>query len=122
MIDLVVKQLKTGAWKNVVPFGMPVPSPPYIVVKEEPNPFGKTRFRCILHHNPAYLMDLRSYARKTLHTLLSDKLLAGTAPDTRQIILYEEQDSLTGYTIDSDDGTISIERAYYTPDVINQGV
>lgn len=122
MLDLIVAQLKTGPWKRVVPFGSKVPEAPYLVVREEPNTAttnGRTRYRITGHHKPEYYMDLRSYMRSTIYDLLNEKELTGS--DNRRIVVSEERGSLTECTAQSDDGSISIERAFLVPDILSIG-
>ena len=110
MIDLVVAKLKTGAWKNVIPFGIPIPSSPYLVVKEEPTPLGYVRWRIIGHAKPEQLMILRTYMRKTVVGLLDKVAISGTSPDTRYMKLDAMPNETNGtLSVVSDDGTISLE-------------
>jgi len=116
MIDLVVALLKTGTIKQVVPFGMPRPAAPYIVVKEEPVPGSYTRYRIIGHWLPAQQMAMRLYMRKDVYTLLHDVFLTGIGTDTR-VGKLRSLGELTPLSVVSDDGTVSIERTFYYFDV-----
>lgn len=113
MIDLVVAKLKTGTWKNVIPFGYPIPATPYLVVKEEPTPLGYVRWRIIGHALPAQLMILRTYMRKDVYNLLNKVAIAGTGADTRYCKLDAIPNETNGtLSVVSDDGTISIETLF----------
>jgi hypothetical protein len=110
MIDLVVAKAKTGAWKNVIPFGMPLPAAPYIVVKEEPTPFGYVRWRFIGHSLPSQMMQLRSYMKKDIVNLIDGQPISGTGLDDRYLILDAMPNGTVGVlSVVSDDGTISLE-------------
>lgn len=113
MIDLVVNKLKTGAWKSVIPFGMKLPTAPYLVVKEEPAPaLGYIRWRIIGHALPSQLMLLRTYMRKDVRALLLGPV-AGVSPDNRYMVLEEMPEENPGaLSVISDDGTISIESIF----------
>jgi hypothetical protein len=118
MTDLIVNELKKGAWKNVVPFGYLLPPAPYIVVKEEPTELGYTRWRFIGHIAPGNktsgiqpdIMSLRTYMRKTLYDLINGKILQGGG---RAVMLERiPGQKHDGLSIQNDDGTISIETTY----------
>jgi len=114
MLDLVVAQLKTGPWVRVVPFGSAQPSLPYLVVREEGG-----NFRVTGHHKPDYYVDLRAYMRKEVYNLLQGRTLTGSG--ARIITIREVPGSLTECRALSDDGSISIERVFYSPDILTIG-
>ena len=118
MVDLIVNKLKTGPWKNVVPFGYLLPPAPYIVVKEEPTKFGYTRWRIIGHIAPGNktsgtqpdIIALRLYMRKLVYDLLHNVKLTGGGRTT--ILQRLPGPKTEGLSIRNDDGTISIETSY----------
>jgi hypothetical protein len=112
MIDLVVSKLKTGTYKNVIPFGYPIPSPIYLVVKEEPTNLGYTRWRIIGHALPNQLMLLRTYMRKDVRSLMLGPI-AGTGLDLRYMVIEElPGETMGSLSVISDDGTISLEAIF----------
>jgi len=115
MIDLVVAKLKTGSVKNVVPFGSapPLPSPPYVVVKEEPSNLGYTRYRVIAHFSPGQVLPLRTYCRKEAYNLLAYVELTGSAGRRNTLSPLGPDGTLT--TTNSD-GTISQEAVFTMPE------
>jgi hypothetical protein len=118
MIDLVIAQLKTGPCKNVVPFGSALPSPPYLVVKEEPTALGYTRYRVIGHFVPIQVSAMRTYMKKTVYDLLDHVELTGTGTDTRRCILQSSWDlALGAVAVASSDGTLSQERVFVNPEM-----
>jgi hypothetical protein len=116
MITKVIAKLKTGSVKNVVPFGSPLPSAPYVVVKEEKAEGNRTRFRVITHmaQTVANVLALDTYTKSELSTLLGD-----FEADDRfgNYFKLEEPDEIewTGVGAVSDDSTISMERCFYAP-------
>lgn len=119
MTDLIVNRLKTGSWKQVVPFGYLLPPAPYIVVKEEPTELGYTRWRIIGHIKPGSkgspatqpdIMGLRLYMRKAIYELLNNvKLTGGGRTLMLERIPGQKMEALS---VQNDDGTISIETTY----------
>lgn len=111
MIDKIVAKLKTGTVTNVVPYGAAsLPSAPYVVVKEEPNPSGSyTRYRCIAHFLPGQVIPLRTYVRKELIKLLDGVKLTGSGGNVNMVESFGDLGSLV---VSNDDGTISQERAF----------
>lgn len=122
MIDLIVKKLKTGTIKNVVPFGYPTPAAPYVVVREEPGDRALTLYRITVHRAPAEILLLRSYVKKELPELLEDGRIEGTGTDTRSCELRRSPGGPSACRATSDDGTISQEQVYYLPDMTVLGV
>jgi hypothetical protein len=112
MIDLVVSKLKTGAWKNVIPFGFTIPASPYLVVKEEPTALSYTRWRIIGHAKPDQLMVLRKYMRKEVRALMLGAI-AGIGTDKRYMVIEElPGETMGSLSVVSDDGTISLESVF----------
>jgi hypothetical protein len=110
----VVAKLKTGSIKNVVPFGSPLPVPPYVVVKEENAGNHMVRFRIIPHMAQGGTIQLRAYVFTELPTLLAD--FESTDVNGNHFKLEEPwprewQDVIPA----SDDSTISMERSFYAP-------
>lgn len=110
MIDLVVAQLKTGTWKNVVPFGSTTPAVPYLVVREEPTELGYTRWRITGHALPNQILQLRTYIRKDVVKLLDKVALSGSGRYTKLDAMRGGQ--YTPFSVVSDDGTISMEAVF----------
>jgi hypothetical protein len=114
MLTKIVAKLKTGSVKNVVPFGSPLPIPPYIVVREENAGGNLTRFRVIAHMTQANVLTLDTYVKGELGTLL-----AGFEGDDRFANHFKLEEPIdkewTGVGAVSDDNTISMERSFYAP-------
>lgn len=112
MITKIIEKLKTGAVKNVVPFGVTqLPKPPYIVVKPESRKLNRA-FRIIVHFPAECITDLEDYTIGTVDDLLSN--FAATDRHGNDNALYTEGDYgdiITG----NDDGTIAMERVYLMP-------
>jgi hypothetical protein len=73
LIKAIVKKLKTGSIKNVIPFAdsMKVPPPPYVVIKPESGAIPGTRqFRLIVHTEQGRLEALEKYVFTELSELL----------------------------------------------------
>ena len=105
MIFKVIERLKTGPVTNVYLYGHNAnPSPPYVVVKEEPFPGRGTHLRVFAHFLPGQQKFLRSYVRSTLLTLLED-YQAESGDGNVNIVLSENQISDT--LLNEEDGTIS---------------
>ena len=114
MITKIVAKLKTGTIKNVVPFGSPLPVPPYVVVKQEPAGGSMTRFRIIPHMAQGQQVALNNY----IFHELSDLLTGFEASDTNTNLFRleePEEKEWTGVGAVSDDNTISMERCFYAP-------
>jgi hypothetical protein len=109
---VVVARLKTGTIKNVVPFGSPLPSLPYAVVKEEPAPDSEVRFRIIAHMAQGQDIALRAYIFTELSTLLS-----GFEAESSSGGHFKIEDRGEWYPVVpvSDDSSISMERCFYAP-------
>jgi hypothetical protein len=118
MIEQVVKKLKTGAIKTVVPFdslfgsdGNPVyPAAPYIVVKTEKGVGGRN-FRIIVHFPLGARSQLENAMRATI------KLLKGFGATSRNGA-YNRLEGPIDYTdvdVVNDDKTISMEALYLMP-------
>lgn len=96
--------------------GASLPSPPYVVVRQERDPGGAgTAFRVITHFQPGQQAALRSFVRQTLGEALDD--FSATNADGNYNKLSQDWDSLPGPIVaTNDDGTISLERLYYMGD------
>jgi len=115
MIFKVIEQLKTGSIKNVVLFGAKtLPSPPFVVVKEEPVSGRGIHVRIFTHMLPGQQKFLRSYNRKELLDLL-DNFEADSEDGNHNIILTE--DSIGPIILDEESGTISTWRLFLIPDI-----
>jgi hypothetical protein len=112
MITAVVSILKTGSIKNVVPFGSQLPAPPYVVVREENAPNNEVRFRIVVHVAPGQQVALDSYIKTELSTLLS---VFESDDRYGNHFRLEDRGEWMGVVAVSDDGTISMERSFYTP-------
>lgn len=117
MITKIVEQLKTGTIKNVIPFGFPVPSPPYIVVKEFTHPNG-TGFFITVHYNQGQQILLDDYIKKDIPELLND-FQAITRNGNLQRLESDIFSPIPELQIHNDDDSISKERVYWMPDKLN---
>ena len=115
MIYKVIEQIKTGSIKNVVLYGAKaLPSPPFVVVKEEPIGGRGTHLRVFTHMLPGQQKFLRTYNRKELLNLLED--FEATSDDgNHNIVLTEE--SIGPIILDEESGTISTWRLFLIPDL-----
>jgi len=116
MITKIVAKLKTGTIKNVVPFGSPLPTAPYAVVKEEKSAGNMTRFRVIAHaaQNAANVLVLDAYVKTELSTLLGE-FEADDRNGNHFRLEEPDEKEWTGIGAVSDDSTISMERVFYAP-------
>ena len=71
MLAKVVAQLKRGSIKNVVPYGSPLPTGRYVVVRQENAGANLSRFRVVPHMEQGAQAALSAYAFTELSTLLS---------------------------------------------------
>jgi hypothetical protein len=111
MKQAIVKRLRTGKIKNVVEFGTPPTSSPYIVVKFERVPGGRN-VRVIVHYEQGYGKDLERYIFKDLSLLLRNWKGMDSCGNTFKV---KETDEYTDVVVTNDDTTISMERVFYVP-------
>lgn len=118
MISSIVAKLKTGTYKNVVPYGYgSLPAAPYIVVKQEQDILSRgTAFRIIAHFLPGQLIAMEKYIRNELSNLLSG--FSGTTTAGNDFTLQDDYNVFPETIISNDDKTIAMERVFYTPDVM----
>ena len=124
MIDKIIDRITTYSASvskpvNVIEFGAgSLPAPPYVVVKQEPDPVGRgTAFRIITHFAPDQQKALRNYVRDVIGTAL-DRFSA-TSDNGNYNELAVDFDAMPSAIIAlNDDGTISSERLYYMGDRI----
>lgn len=118
MITKIVAKLKTGSITSVVPFGFPLPTPPYVVVSIKNDVAGRgTAFHIFTHMVPTALVQLNNYVRGELSTLLSDFKATSSNGNLNQ--LWQDYNQLPELVISNDDGTISMERVFWMPDKLN---
>lgn len=117
MITKIIEQLKTGTIKNVVPFGSPVPSTPYIVVKEFTHPMG-TGFFVTTHMDQGQQIFLDDYVKKDIPELLND-FKATTRNGNLQQLHQDIFSPIPELQIHNDDDSISKERVFWMPDKLN---
>jgi hypothetical protein len=117
MIDAIVTQLKTGAIKNVSAYpANTLLSPPYIVVKEEPQAGrGRTQYRVIVHMAAGQGNFLRRSVRKDVYLLLANKRLTSAFFGCTNLVYSADQ--IDGAVVENDDKTISSERLFYVMDL-----
>ncbi len=110
MITKIIEKLKTGSIKNVVPYGtIPLPAPPYVVVRPEADGLGRGKiFRIFAHFLPGQNIFLEDYIQKDLTNLL--RYFTATTRHGNSNKLFTEQDYSD--IIVNDDGTISKERRF----------
>jgi hypothetical protein len=118
MITAIVTKLKTGPYKQVIPFGYgSLPAAPYIVVKQEQDILSRgTAFRIIAHFLPGQLVAMEAYIRNELSTLLSG--FSGTTSAGNNFTLLDDYNVFPETIISNDDSTIAMERVFYTPDLM----
>jgi hypothetical protein len=117
MLTKIVEHLKTGPITNVIPYGsLPLPEPPYIVVKPERDTLGRGRaFRIVVHMLPGQQIFLEDFVRETLYTLLSEFTSASRHGNINQLDFGDEWSDII---IGNDDSTISMERVFLMPSLI----
>jgi hypothetical protein len=119
MIAAIVTRLNT-VFPSVkaVKFGDPeLPTPPYAVVKKERDIAGRGfAYRIIGHFQPGQQIFLDDYMINTV----SDALRGweGTDRHGNTHTLYEDNDDFNDLLIDNKDGTISMEKVFYSPGVV----
>jgi len=106
----IVTQLKTGAIKNVVPYGDILPKPPYIVVRPEYAAEGKI-YRIFVHMIPGQQIFLEDYTLCTVSQLLTNFKATTRHGNYNQLLLMQDYGDITT----NDDGTISMERRFLMP-------
>jgi len=124
MIDKIIEQINSYSISvsqpvNVVEFGGgQLPSPPYVVVKQEPDIGGRgTDFRIIAHFNPGQQKALRKYIRGTIGNALDN--FSATSADGNYNVLNHDWDNMPSTILAiNDDNTISSERLYYMGDIL----
>ncbi len=110
MLTKVVAALKTGSVKNVVPFGMALPAPPYVVVKPESAISGR-RFRVIAHFSRGQILQMEDYIREVC-ALLSEFQATSRHGAVNRLGRVEQIQDIAAV---SDDNTISMEAAFVMP-------
>lgn len=117
MLAKIVERLKTGAIKNVVPYGTAsLPAPPYIVVRPEEDALGRGRLmRVFIHMIPGQQIFLEDYAFNTVPTLLDDYDADDRHGNYNEVLATPEYGDIV---TNNDDGTISMERRFLVPQVM----
>lgn len=119
MYSEIITKLKTGSIKNVVKFGRPLPSAPYVVVREDPgiNP-QEIEYTIITHMKPGQEYYLKEYIMNELSTLLNG--FTATDEDGNFNCLRSELTggNWGGIITNNDDGTISMERRFHMPFIL----
>jgi hypothetical protein len=117
MITKIVAQLKTGTIKTVVPYGYGTAptTTEYVVVKRESAPNMQWRWRIIAHMKPGSNITLDDYVFKEVPTLLNNFALTTRLGNTD---LLSRSDEYSDVALQSDDGTISMERIFYSPHIL----
>ena len=117
MITKIVAKLKTGSITAVVPFGTKAPpgAKRYVVVKSENALNDRRRWRIIVHVQPGENIIAEDYVFKEVSELLSE-----FEAETRHGNLQALDRGLEYSDIapQSDDGTISMERIFYSPQIL----
>jgi len=118
MIIGIVTKLKTGTIKRVIPYGCKLPSPPYIVVKEENDILNRgTAYRVIVHFPKDDPVGCKRYCRKDVSDLLSNFEFTDSEGVTNGLE-FDQFNGVSELTVDNDNGTISSERVFYKPDLM----
>ena len=117
MITKIITQLKTGTIKTVVPYGYgATPTTiPYVVVKRESVMNMQWRWRIIAHMKPGQNITLDDYVFKEVPTLLNNLAITTRLTNTDKLGRSDEYSDVVGQ---SDDGTISMERIFYSPHIL----
>ena len=117
MLTKIVEKLKTGAIKNVVPYGVAsLPAPPYIVVRPEADSLGRGRLmRIFIHMSPGYQAILEDYAFNTVPGLLDDFDTDDRFGNYNEVLSTPDYGDIV---TNNDDGTISMERRFLVPQVL----
>ena len=114
MITKIVEVLKTGSIPDVVQFGSK--SGPsykrYVVVKPENASGGRRRWRIIVHVQPGENIVAERYIFKEASELLSEYEVTTRSGNTQSLDKGLEYSDVAP---PSDDGTISMERIFYSP-------
>lgn len=116
MLTKIVEKLKTGAIKNVVPYGVAsLPAPPYIVVRPEADSLGRGRLmRIFIHMSPGQQIFLEDYAFNTVPGLLDDFDADDRFGNYNEVLPTSDYGDIV---TNNDDGTISMERRFLVPQV-----
>ncbi len=124
MIDKIIDRINSYSISvsqpvNVVEFGgTELPSPPYVVVKMEPDAAGRgTAFRIIAHFQPGQQKYLRKYIRGIIGNALDG--FSAASDDGNYNELQVDFDAMPSQIVTvNDDRTISSERLFYMGDRI----
>ncbi len=111
MTEAIVKRIKTGKIKAVVPFGSTPTSSPYVVVKTEAGN-GVRNIRVIAHYDQGYRKDLELYIFNDLSNLLRNWKGTDSYGNT---FIVKDAGEYTDVIVTNDDSTISMERVFYVP-------
>lgn len=111
MLTRIIERLQTGSITNVVAFGSPLPSSPYVCVKPETNPIGR-QFRIIGHYDLGNNSALDLYIFNELPELLSNW---SYTDEYGNYVTVKDAKEYTDIVADNDDSTISMERVFYIP-------
>jgi hypothetical protein len=111
MLTEIVTRLQTGSISNVVMFGSPLPSSPYVCVKPEVNDIGR-QLRIIVHYDLGNNDALDLYIFNELPDLLSNW---SYTDEYGNYVTVKDSKEYTDIVADNDDSTISMERLFYIP-------
>lgn len=100
-----------GSIPNVVLFGEPLPSSPYVCLKPETHPCGR-QIRVIAHMDLGKNKDLELYIFDELPALLSNW---SYIDEYGNYVTIKDAKEYTDIITDNDDSTISMERLFYIP-------
>ena len=119
MVYKIIEALQNGlnSAYTIVEFGgSPMPSPPYIVVKEENDLASRgTAYRVIAHFSPGQQWLLRKAVRNDIPLILND-FTSDDINGNRNKLYISDNNQLPEITTVNDDGTISSECLYFKPD------
>lgn len=115
MLTSIRNRLLTGPIKNVVAYGSPPQSPPYVVIKLLPASGVGRRLEVWGHMMPGQQTFLESYMVNSLSGLLVDWQGTTALGNTYRVWPTQE---LSGIITANDDGTISMMRAFQIPSIL----
>ena len=116
MMTKIVAKLKTGSIKNVIPYGYGITpaNPPYVVVKRE-SAENQFRWRIIAHMKPGQNIAIDDYIFGEVSELLGDFVTTTRHGNTADL---DRSDEYSDVAQQSSDGTISMERIFYSPRIM----
>jgi len=115
MLTKIEERLKTGTIKNATYFGSGLQfQPPYVVIKQEPDPVGRgILFRIIAHFQSLQIDWLDDYLEIEVMNLLNNWETTTSKGNSNKLMV----DDYVDIVVTSDDLTISKEMVFLMPNV-----